>query len=189
MIVGDGIGKYRLHPSSALCRPLRSADNPPMSATRRIRGFTLVEIMVTLGVVVLLAALVTPMIVTAIQRGKEAELRTALRQIRQAVDDYRDAGNQGRIPSLPGQTAYPPTLAVLVTGVPDALDSGGRRLYFLRRVPRDPFFRNDATPPDETWGLRSSASDADRPAAGSDVYDVHSRSTGIGSNGIPYSRW
>ncbi len=159
------------------------------TAQRRTRGFTLVEIMVTLGVVVLLAALVTPMIVTAIQRGKEAELRTALRQIRQAVDDYREAGSQGRIARRPGQSAYPPTLGVLVTGVPDALDSGGRRLYFLRRIPRDPFFRNDATPPEDTWGLRSSSSDADRPEPGSDVYDVHSRSTGIGSNGIPYSQW
>lgn len=161
----------------------------PAPCPSRVRGFTLVEIMVTLGIVVLLAALVTPMIVTAIQRGKEAELRTALRQIRQAIDDYRDAGSQGRIARRPGQTGYPPTLAVLVTGVPDALDSGGRRLYFLRRIPRDPFHRNDATPPEDTWGLRSSASDAERPEPGDDVYDVHSRAAGTGSNGIPYSQW
>lgn len=156
---------------------------------RQALGFTLVEILVTLGIVVLLGALVTPMIVTAIQRGKEAELRTALRQIRQALDDYRDAGDQGRIARLPGQTPYPPTLGVLVTGVPDALDTGGRRLHFLRRIPRDPFHRNDTTPAEDTWGLRSSLSDADRPQPGADVYDVHSLSTGIGSNGIPYSQW
>ena len=184
--------EYRVRPG---CVPLRSgpwrADNPPMSGTphRRARGFTLVEVLVTLGIVVLLTALVTPMIVAAVQRGKEAELRTALRQIRQAIDDYREAVSEGHIARLPGQSAYPASLAILVTGVPDPLDAAGHRLYFLRRIPGDPFHRSDATPPEDTWALRSSVSDADRPEPGADVYDVYSRSMGTGTNGIPYSRW
>ena len=112
-------------------------------ASRRRTGFTLVELMVSLVIVVFLASLVTPMVITAIKREKEQELRTALRQIRQAIDDYKQAGDEGRIARLPGQTGYPRSLAALVTGAPDALDPQGRRLYFLRRIPRDPFFTDE----------------------------------------------
>jgi general secretion pathway protein G len=153
------------------------------------RGFTLVELMVSLAIVVLLASLVTPMVITAIKREKEQELRTALRQIRQAIDDYRQAGDEGRIVRLPGQTGYPRSLAALVTGAPDALDAQGRRLYFLRRVPRDPFFADDRVPAEDTWSKRSYASAPDQPEPGADVYDVQSRSEGTGLNGVPYRQW
>jgi general secretion pathway protein G len=155
----------------------------------RRRGFTLIELMVALAIVVFLAALVTPMVVTAIKREKEQELRTALRQIRQAIDDYKQAGDEGRVPRLPGQSGYPKSLAVLALGVPDMLDPQGRRIYFLRRVPRDPFFGDEHVPAEDTWGKRSYASAPDKPEAGADVYDVYSLTEGTGINGVPYRQW
>ena len=158
-------------------------------ASLRRTGFTLVELMVSLVIVVFLASLVTPMVITAIKREKEQELRTALRQIRQAIDDYKQAGDEGRIARLPGQTGYPRSLAVLVTGAPDALDPQGRRLYFLRRIPRDPFFTDERVQAEETWGRRSYASAPEKPEAGADVYDVYPLSDGTGLNGVPYRQW
>jgi general secretion pathway protein G len=155
----------------------------------RCRGFTLIELMVSLAIVVFLAALVTPMVVTAIKREKEQELRTALRQIRQAIDDYKQAGDEGRVPRLPGQSGYPKSLAVLALGVPDMLDPQGRRIYFLRRVPRDPFFGDEHVPAEDTWGKRSYASAPEKPEAGADVYDVYSLTEGTGINGVPYRQW
>lgn len=158
-------------------------------SNRRRTGFTLVELMVALVIVVFLASLVTPMVITAIKREKEQELRTSLRQIRQAIDDYKQAGDEGRIVRLPGQTGYPRSLAALVTGVPDALDAQGRRLYFLRRIPRDPFFTDERVAAEDTWGKRSYASAPDKPEAGADVYDVYPLSDGTGLNGVPYRQW
>lgn len=160
-----------------------------LSAHRPRAGFTLVELVVSMAIVVFLAALATPMIIAAVKREKEAELRAALRQIRQAIDDYRDAVDEGRVARLPGQSRYPPSLAVLVLGVPDALDVQGRRIHFLRRIPRDPFAPNPAVSAAETWGLRSYASPPDAPAPGGDVFDVYSRSEATGTNGVAYRQW
>lgn len=152
------------------------------------RGFTLVELLVAMAIVVLLASLVTPMIVTAIKRDKEHELRIALRQIRQAIDDYKQAGDEGHIVRLPGQSGYPPNLAVLVTGVRDELDPDRRRIYFLRRVPRDPFAAPSVAAED-TWGKRAYGTDPADPQPGADVYDVYSESVAKGLNGAPYREW
>ncbi|MEO8039572.1 MAG: type II secretion system protein [Betaproteobacteria bacterium] len=153
------------------------------------RGFTLIELMVSLAIVVFLASLVTPMVITAIKREKEQDLRTALRQIRQALDDYKQAGDEGRIARLPGQSGFPPSLTVLAAGVPDLLDPAGRRLYFLRRVPRDPFSGDERVGAEDTWGKRSFASPPDKPEAGADVYDIYSLSLAAGLNGVPYRQW
>ncbi|MCU0868415.1 MAG: type II secretion system GspH family protein [Burkholderiales bacterium] len=156
--------------------------------TRRdARGFTLLEMAISAALVVLLVALATPMVLTALKREKEQELRTALRQIRQALDDYKQAGDDGRIARRPGDTGWPASLGVLVTGVPDTLDPK-RRIYFLRRIPRDPFAA-DGADADATWGKRSSDSPPDAPAPGADVYDVHSLSQAVGLNGVPYRDW
>lgn len=84
---------------------------------------------------------------------------------------------------------YPPTLHALVAGVPNAKDATGARLYFLRRIPRDPFAADHAARPEQTWALRSYDSPPDAPRDGKDVYDVYSRAPGTGLNGIPYRQW
>jgi general secretion pathway protein G len=87
-----------------------------------------------------------------------------------------------------GDSGYPPSLRILVEGVPNQKSPTGEKFYFLRRLPRDPFAALDLAA-DDSWDLRSYSSAADSPSPGDDVYDVHSRSNGIGLNGQPYQRW
>ncbi|MFC3530800.1 type II secretion system protein [Vogesella facilis] len=156
---------------------------------RRMQGFTLVELVVTVAIVALLASVALPLAELTVQRQKEQELQLALRQLRGAIDAYKVAVDQGKIPRAADESGYPKTLAVLVDGVVDPKDPDGkRRFYFLRRIPRDPLASNEQAP-GESWGLRSYASPADRPEEGEDVYDVYSLAQGVGLNGIPYRQW
>ena len=152
-------------------------------------GFTLIELMVVIAIIGILATMAVPMIELARVRSDEAELRTALRQIRTGLDDYRKAWDEGRIEKKVGASGYPPSLDVLVSGVRDIKQPNEARIYFLRRLPRDPFFRDKTTPAEQTWGLRSYASPPDEPAPGADVFDVYSLSGRTGLNGIPYRNW
>jgi len=152
-------------------------------------GFTLIELVATVAIVAVLAAAAAPMLEVSARRAKETELRSALRSMRSAIDAYKAAVDEGRVARRADATAYPPTLQVLADGVPDAKDPGKRRIYFLRRIPRDPFAADPALAPAQTWGLRSYASPPDAPAAGSDVFDVYSLSTATGLNGVPYREW
>lgn len=152
-------------------------------------GFTLVEMVVTVAIVGLLAATAMPLAELAARREQESELRLALRQIRNALDAYKAAYDAKRIENKVGASGYPPSLAILAEGVPDATDPGGRRLYFLRRVPRDPFHPDDRTTADKTWGKRSYASPPQAPREGADVFDVYSLSERVGLNGVPYRDW
>jgi general secretion pathway protein G len=147
-----------------------------------MKGFTLIELVVTLAIVALLASLALPLAEVTVQRNKERELRLALRQLREAIDAYKRAGDEGRIEKKSDKSGFPPTLEVLAEGVKDAKSTKDEKIYFLRRVPRDPLTG-------EKWGVRSYASPADRPAAGDDVYDVFSRSGASGLNGVPYKDW
>ena len=156
----------------------------------RDRGFTIIELVITVAILSLLATAVVPSAQLVYQRNRESELRASLRAIRAALDAYKQASSTGRIKKELDKTGYPPDLQSLVDGVEDAASpKQGVKIYFLRRLPRDPFWPEATAPAAETWGLRSYASAADDPQPGDDVYDVHSRSSRIGLNGVPYRDW
>lgn len=159
------------------------------SGTRVAFGFTLIEMVVTVAIVGILAAGAFPLAELAAQRTREAELRQALRQIRGGLDAYKAAFDEGRIERAVGASGYPPDLAALVNGVADVSDPSGARIYFLRRIPRDPFHPDASVAADRTWGKRSYASPPNAPREGEDVFDVYSLSARVGLNGIPYREW
>lgn len=152
-------------------------------------GFSLIELLVSAAILGLLATVAMPMAELTKKREKEHQLRLALRDIRQAIDAYKVASSTGKIALLPGQSGYPPSLVELVGGVTDASNPNGSKLYFLRRIPRDPFYADQATPAIDTWGKRSYDSPPDSPREGNDVFDVYSTSTQSGLNGVPYKEW
>ncbi len=153
------------------------------------RGFTLIELVITVAIVGVLAWLAAPLIEVTAQRQKEAELRLALRQIRGAIDAYHQAVLDKKVQAPADASGYPPNLEVLVAGVPDITDPQRRPIYFLRRLPRDPMYPDASVPAAETWGKRSYASTPDEPREGADVFDVYSLSDKVGLNGIPYREW
>lgn len=164
------------------------------------RGFTLIELVITLALVGILALAIMPFSELIAQRQKEQQLSAALREIRTALDAYKEASDTGFIDKEADASGYPPTLTVLVTGVKNAKDPKGGLLMFLRHVPRDPFFSGDPdTLAEDTWNVRAYGELPDQPAggaptigseqAGKDVFDVSSKSDRVGINGIPYKQW
>ncbi|QSN62610.1 MULTISPECIES: type II secretion system protein [unclassified Caballeronia] len=153
------------------------------------RGFTIIELLVTLAILAALAMVAAPLVQVAAQHQREDELRRALWSIRDAIDAYKKAGDEGKMDRAPGDSGYPPKLETLVEGVVDKTNPTHARIYFLRRVPRDPLCDCPSRSDEATWGKRSYASDAESPAEGDDVYDVYSLSEGTGLNGVPYRRW
>lgn len=160
-----------------------------MDAYRHRRGFTLIELIITVAIVGLLASVALPLAELTVQRDKEHELRHALREIRTALDAYKQAVADGRVARALNDTGYPPSLSVLTQGVPDASTPDKKMIYFLRRIPRDPLFNDPTRSNEESWGKRSYASSADAPEEGSDVFDVYSLSAAVGLNGVPYREW
>src|SRR5215210_5753447 len=132
------------------------------------RGYTFVEIAVVAAIIAILASAVLPLARVTIQRNREIELRRALREVRTAIDKYKDAADQNLIAEPPpAAEGYPPTLDVLVEGVPAANDTTGKKLRYLRRVPFDPMTKAPE------WGMRSSRDNADAKSwGGQNVYDV-----------------
>ncbi|PZO12634.1 MAG: general secretion pathway protein GspG [Burkholderiales bacterium] len=153
------------------------------------RGFTLIELVVTVAIVAILASVAVPLVELNVQRAREHELRTALRQIRGALDAHKRATDEGRVLARTGGSGYPRTLNELVDGVSDAKSPTTARIYFLRRLPRDPFNPDRSLSAAETWGLRAYSSPPDTPAEGEDVYDVYSKSNRTGLNGQRYREW
>ncbi|MBI2960740.1 MAG: type II secretion system protein [Betaproteobacteria bacterium] len=160
-----------------------------MNSRRSSRGFTLIELAVTVAIVGLLAGIAVPTAELVVQRNKEQDLRLALRELRKAIDAYKQAYDEGRMIKIVGESGYPPSLKVLVDGIADARSAEKRKIFFLRRIPRDPMSAGTESAPEQTWGLRSYASEADSPAEGRDVFDVYSKSAAVGLNGVPYKEW
>lgn len=159
------------------------------AGSRRPGGFTLIELLVTLAILAVLATMAVPVAQVTRQRMQEQELRQALHEIRRGIDAYQRAGTEGRIPRELGTSGYPKDLDILVEGVPDQRDPKRNKIYFLRRIPRDPMNPDYDQPEAASWGKRSYASEANDPQEGDDVYDVYSTSTKIGLNGVPYNKW
>ena len=147
-----------------------------------MKGFTLIELLMVVAIVALLASVAAPLAELGYQRGKEQDLRHALREVRGAIDAYKRASDEGQIEKKADTSGYPPTLAALVEGVPVKNKPQEEKIYFLRRIPQDPITG-------EQWGLRSYASPADSPQKGKDVFDVYSPSEEVGLNRIPYREW
>lgn len=152
------------------------------------RGFTLVEMVAVVAIVGLLAAAAQPVLEFSLQRSRELELRQALRSLRAGIDAYKRAADDKRIELPPGASGYPATLEALVEGVPDLRSEKQKKLYFLRRLPRDPF-ADPSLPAARTWALRSHDSPPDAPAPGRDVFDIASRSDARALDGSRVKDW
>jgi general secretion pathway protein G len=151
------------------------------------RGFTFIELLVVTTILLILASAIMPLARVTVQRQREMELRRYLREMRTAIDKYKDATDAGTIGGFDnkvGSEGYPPTLETLVEGVTRVNDQSGAKLKFLRKIPIDPMTRSTE------WGLRSYQ---DRPDAtswgGQNVYDVYSKSTATALDGTKYKDW
>ena len=154
-----------------------------------VRGFTLIELMVSLAILASLAAALLPMTEFMARRQQEQQLRDGLREIRNAIDAYKQAADDGAIEKMLDASGYPASLEVLQAGVPDKGNVNGGKRVFLRRLPRDPMCNCPDTPAAESWQLRSYDSAFDSPQSGEDVFDITSTNTEEGLNGIPYNQW
>jgi general secretion pathway protein G len=158
-------------------------------AASEVCGFTLIELIVVVAILAILATGLLPLAELASQRSKEQDLRAALRDVRTAIDAYKQATDEGRVARKADESGYPPSLELLASGVPNEKDPDKKKIYFLRRIPRDPFSTEPELPPEKTWGLRSYESAPEEPRDGKDVYDIYSKSSKAGLNGVPYKKW
>ncbi len=146
-------------------------------------GFTLAEMVMVVALLVILAGVALPVARNSVRRGKEIELRMHLRQMRNAIDEYKRYSDAQLIPIELGADGYPTELEALVEGV-DLVGQIDRKVRFLRRIPVDPMTG------EAEWGLRSFQDEPDSTSwGGEDVYDVFSLSEGVGLDGVPYSEW
>ena len=168
----------------ALVSRLRRLVGRPAS---QAGGYSFIELLVVVSILFVLASAAMPLAQVASQRQREIELRRNLREMRTAIDKFKDAVDQGLIPSTevtPGSEGYPEKLEKLVDGVSAAGDASGRKLKFLRRIPIDPMTGKTE------WGMRAYQDKADSTTwGGQNVFDVYSKSDGEGLDGSKYKDW
>ena len=154
---------------------------------RKTEGYSFIELIVVTTILLILASAALPLAQVTAQRSREAELRRSLRELRVAIDRFKDAVDRGQIPTTelePGSEGYPPDLDTLVEGVAAANDASGRMLKFLRRVPVDPMTR------EAEWGRRAyKDSPTSTTWGGGNVYDVYSLAEGTALDGTRYRDW
>lgn len=160
-----------------------------MTVSTRPSGFSFIELIASLAIMGVLLLAAIPVAQTALKRRHELELRQALADLRLGIDKYKRAADSGRVAVPSGASGYPPDLKVLVDGVEDIASPTRAKLYFMRRIPADPFYQGETDEPSQTWGLRSYASSAEDPQEGDDVFDVRSLSNENGLNEVPYAQW
>ncbi len=158
-------------------------------SSRKIAGFTLIELLVALVLLALLVTSSAPLMQLTAKRNKEQELKKSLWQIRDAIDAYKQAADDGLIKKSADQSGYPASLQLLVSGVENIQDPKKRKIFFMRNIPRDPFATDTNASAEETWGKRSYSSSFDQPEEGDDVYDIYSLSREIGINQQAYGEW
>ena len=154
---------------------------------RTERGYSFVELLIVTAILFILASTVMPMMQVTSQRQRESELRSSLRQVRTAIDKFKDAVDNGRIAQTelsPGSEGYPPDLQTLVDGVPIQNDQSGAKLKFLRKIPVDPMTNSTE------WGMRAYQDKPDATTWGrGNVFDVYSKSGGTALDGSKYKDW
>lgn len=179
---GSGIGRHPASGVSGLALSERAARPP-----RESKGYTFVELLVVATIIMILASAIMPLAKVTARRSKEAELRRELREMRTAIDHFKDAADLGLIGSLDlkaGSENYPADLQQLVEGVTAANDATGRKLKFLRKIPVDPFMHSTE------WGLRSYQDKPDSTRwGGQNVYDVYTTFDGTALDGTKYKDW
>jgi general secretion pathway protein G len=144
---------------------------------------TLLELIIACSILMILASAALPLARVTLKRQREAELHRALREMKTAIDRYKDAADKNQIQVQVGTEGYPPDLKTLVDGVQLA-GAPDRHVRFLRRIPLDPMTGNTE------WGMRSVQDDTDATSwGGQDVFDVYSKSTGTALDGTRYSDW
>jgi general secretion pathway protein G len=155
-----------------------------VTTKRGQRGMTLVELIVAFTILALLSTLAVPLAAYKVKRDKERDLRYALREIRSAIDRYKDASDQQKIQVKVGTDGYPEDLDILVKGVTLVGNAKGDKVKFLRRIPIDPMTGTTE------WGKRSSQDDPKSTSwGGQNVFDVYSKSMERARDGTPYSEW
>jgi len=144
---------------------------------------TMIELIAAFTILALLSGMAVPLAAYKVRRDKERELRTALKDIRHAIDQYKDAATANKFQVKVGTEGYPETLEVLVEGV-QTNDAAGTKLKFLRRIPRDPMTKSF------DWGMRSMKDDPKSQSwSGDNVFDIHTKSYERARDGTQYSDW